>query len=137
MRNPFERILSHYIFTTKKPNWNLDITDGHLINTSDYFLQLNQHRQYFHRESIILIYFDDLKYKPAQVLHRVYEFLGITPTYYPRKFRAKKKTVKPLNLEWMLSAPALNKIINFLPSPLKGAGNHFVLKNSSPPDYRK
>ena len=92
IRNPFERIQSHFNFMRRNESWSLNIIDNHLINTCDYFLQLEQYKQYFPISSILILDFDDLKSNPSNILRNIYDFLGISHSYFPRRYGIKNQT---------------------------------------------
>ncbi|MCD6186536.1 MAG: sulfotransferase domain-containing protein [Desulfuromusa sp.] len=92
IRNPFDRISSHFNFMQKNKSWLLNITDTHLINTSNYFLQLEQYKRYFPLEDILILDFDELRDNPALVLKRTYGFLDLSHRYFPKKYKVKNIT---------------------------------------------
>ena len=86
MRNPFERIESHYNHgqavgwsTTKKSKDN--IIDRQLIEVSMYFKQITEYYQRFPAKNILLLDFEKLKNEPLNLLHQVSSFLNIKPNY--------------------------------------------------------
>jgi hypothetical protein len=83
IRNPIDRIVSHYNFLEGTKSWNLQITDDHLINTSNYFLQLEQYREFFPLEDIMVLDFDELRDDPKSLLRRIYGFLGLSLSHFP------------------------------------------------------
>ena len=50
VRNPLERIKSHYNFMKRDVLWNEKIDSPHLINTSSYYMQLEQYTKHFSKE---------------------------------------------------------------------------------------
>lgn len=77
VRNPFDRIVSHYNHSIVH-NRECDILDEHLINISDYFLQLEQYDAFFARENILIVDFDSLA-KPEITVNTIFNFLGLEP----------------------------------------------------------
>jgi hypothetical protein len=77
LRNPFDRIESHWNYMRNDPRWRLGIVDEHLVQTSDYFLQLEQYRRFFAREDILLLDFDVLRADPAAAMKHALGFLGL------------------------------------------------------------
>lgn len=92
IRNPFDRIASHFNFMQHDPSWKRNMADPHLIATSNYFLQLEQYRRYFDRRDFLILDFDELKENPAAVLRQVYMFLGLSEDYFPEEFRVMNAT---------------------------------------------
>jgi hypothetical protein len=92
VRNPFDRILSHYnhhrllTLLGLRRRW-LRLTSDHLVNVSDYFLQLEQYRRYFPKESILVLDFDELRGAPGRALTRVYDFLELAEIQVAARFR--------------------------------------------------
>lgn len=76
VRNPFDRIESHYNFMKKDLSWKNPITSDHLINVSNYQLQINQYLKYFKKEDILVLDFDELKNNPKNLLAKIYKFIG-------------------------------------------------------------
>lgn len=77
IRNPLERIRSHYNFMHEKNfSWNNKIDSPHLINTSSYYLQLQEYRKYFPVKDILILDFDDLKNDPKKTCQDVFQFIN-------------------------------------------------------------
>lgn len=77
VRNPFERIESHFNYMQKDLNWRDKITDDYLIHLSNYYLQLQEYLKYFPKSSILILDFENLKTNPIDTLNNVYTFLEI------------------------------------------------------------
>jgi hypothetical protein len=81
MRHPIERLVSHYIHL-----WSESLVSGdinlaidncpQLVNYSCYGRQLMPYLDAFGAGSVLPIFFDALKYQPAETLVRVGEFIG-------------------------------------------------------------
>lgn len=76
VRNPFDRIISHYNHKVRA-NDPCDILDKHLINTSDYYLQLEQYKPFFPAENIMVVDFDEFRNRTDVVVNKIFEFLGL------------------------------------------------------------
>jgi hypothetical protein len=50
-----------------------------LIDTSRYWLQIQQYRKYFGDDQILVLFFDELKKNPGEVLKQCFNFLGVDP----------------------------------------------------------
>lgn len=92
MRNPFDRIVSHFNFVQGGEKRTLDTRDGHLIHVSNYYLQLERYRKYFPVEDILLLDFDDLRETPRKVLGQVYDFLHL-PACFPQQYEIKNESL--------------------------------------------
>lgn len=138
IRNPYERIASHYNFMQKNETWRLDINDEHLINTSNYFLQLEQYRKYFPREDILILDFDELRDAPALILQKTYDFLGLTHDYFPAEYKAENPTPVQTQsrLEKRLKKLKFSALFGYVPGPLKQVGKSMLRKAAPPPKKR-
>jgi len=126
VRNPFDRIESHYNFMQKDESWGSDITEKHLINTSNYYLQLERYRRFFPAESILVLDFMELKKEPERLLDKTYCFLGISHEYLPEDFRVKNKTYVQSKFEQKLKKSLTGKLLHRLPQTLKDAGRNLL-----------
>ena len=86
MRNPIERIESHYTHghalgfpETQKPL--SEVIDSDLITTSQYAKQIAEYYKKFSADSILLLNFEDLKTNPLNQVKKVCQFLDIDPDY--------------------------------------------------------
>lgn len=121
IRNPFERIQSHYNFMLRDGKWLLDIVDNHLINTGDYFLQLEQYRRYFPISSILILDFDDLRSNPSSVLKDIYDFLGLSHSYFPDRYEVKNRTRPITRFEKSVRRSRIDQLFRPLPRAPKHA----------------
>ena len=119
IRNPFDRIESHYNFLRGQPYWNLGLLDPHLIQTSNYFLQLEQYRPHFSKESLLLLDFEQLANEPHGTLEAVYGFLNLPPTHFPSSYPVENKTVYYSHVEAFLRRPIVRRLARHLPPSLK------------------
>ncbi len=115
LRDPFERIESHYNAGRFNPEWNLSILDEHLVNVSNYYLQLQRFREYFPRERFLLLDFCELRNSPDDVLRRIYNFLKLDESFFKDPYDIKNKTI--ISTKWdiaykkLLRATGINRII--------------------------
>ncbi|CAN5182884.1 hypothetical protein BH23BAC3_BH23BAC3_08000 [soil metagenome] len=117
LRNPFDRIVSHYNFMQNKPHWNVSITDDYLISISNYYLQLNQFRPYFPSESFLILDFNEIKENPEKLLKTVYEFLGISKEI-DIKLEPKNTTRIHSDFEKKIRTSRISSLVRFVPQPL-------------------
>jgi hypothetical protein len=89
VRDPYSRIESDY-------NWSLDklwfrpgdaITSDRYVSISNYYVQLQQYREIFGRERILVLDFQELSREPGRLLERVSRFLGLERLDAPREPR--------------------------------------------------
>lgn len=86
MRNPIERIESHYTqgrkYQHKDTQKSLSEGINHeIIDTSKYAMQLDEYYKRFNHNDILLLNFDDLKSNPQLVTAKIFYFLGLDLGY--------------------------------------------------------
>lgn len=128
IRDPFARIESQYNMMAKNPNWPLHITDTLLLCMSNYYFQLEQYTRFFSADDILLLDFDTLKETPAQALQAVYDFLGLSATYFPEAYAVKNETKVKNTYEKKLDGLRRGGIFNVLPKPVRQAGKRWLQK---------
>jgi len=123
MRDPFERIESHYNSGRFNSEWNYSILDEHLINVSNYYMQLQRFRQFFPRNRFLLLDFGRMKTDPEEVLSRIYDFLHLDHTFFPAAYHRKNETVYINRFELiyrnLIRTAGINRIV---PESLKKLG---------------
>ena len=92
VRNPIDRISSHYKHMRKKNDWLLDITDEHLINTSKYYCQLQRYTEFFQRKNILVLDYDKFKANPKSTMITIYKFLQLNSKYLPEDYKIYNKS---------------------------------------------
>jgi hypothetical protein len=86
MRNPIDRIESHYIhgyiwkFEEAMKPLSQEI-NSEIIDTSRYAMQIEEYYKRFARDNILLLNFDDLKNDKPNLLKKVCEFLSVDSNY--------------------------------------------------------
>jgi len=140
VRDPFERILSHHGFARYQVDVGSDwsVVSDHMINVSNYYLQLRQYRKYFSKEQILIIDFDDVTSDPQSVLTKVFRFLDLPEMQIPKKFSAVNKTKTLSKFQMFLEHyPALRKPYLLLPQKVRDLGKKAFKKYSVPEDKRQ
>jgi hypothetical protein len=95
MRNPVDRIESHYNFAKyfvqkeDRPMEEAIKEQSEFIETSMYFKNISMYLEHFSKDQIFLIWFDDIKERPDELLERIYRFLGVDPTFRPEGMHKK------------------------------------------------
>ena len=94
VRDPVERIVSHYVHRTV--NWpemgSLEdaLDDAHvrewLVTPSYYWQQLEQYLRHFSEDRILVLDSDELRANRDGVLQRVFDFLGVDPSFRTPEF---------------------------------------------------
>ncbi len=95
MRSPVDRIESHYNFAkyfVQKEDRSMEQAvkeQPEFIETSMYFKNISMYLEHFSKEQIFLIWFEDIKDRPDELLARIYTFLGVDPTFRPERINKK------------------------------------------------
>ena len=79
VRNPFERIESHYNFMRQDPAWRFAITDPSLVQTSNYWRFADEFARAFGRENLLLLEYETLSRDPRAAVNAACGFLGLEP----------------------------------------------------------
>lgn len=132
LRNPYDRIISQYNFMKQISSWQHSIDDMHLIDISNYYKQLSRYTQYFERDKILILDFDDLKTNPMKILKKIYLFLGISNCYFPDKFKIVNATRVETKLEYKLRKLKMGVFLNLLPKALRCFARRHIKRISSP-----
>ena len=129
VRHPLERLESHYV-----QQWD----NGHrfpsfgeavrtwppLMNASRYWERVNDYREHYPDEQILVLFFEDFKIDPQAELRRCFEFLGVDSSFKvsdpstAKNTRADKRTDRVM-MRWIRKYPAYVKLSWALPRWLK------------------
>ena len=118
VRNPFDRICSHYNFMRKDLEWSNKITSDHLLSVSNYYLQLQQYEEYFSKSDFLIIDFDDLKRDYKTVIKSIYDFVEIKDYVFSEVDIQNNKT-KAVNREQLKLKNKLGGKFNFVPKSIR------------------
>lgn len=127
VRNPFDRIQSHYNFMQKDLKWKAEIISDHLINVSNYYLQLKQYEEYFDKKDFYIVDFDDLLNDYKSVMKNIYSFIG-TKNYVISENEIRNNITKPVNRNELKLKNKLGGKFNFLPRNLRKQGKIILNK---------
>ena len=92
LRDPVERIVSHYIHSYANGNENRSFakaildTDCEYLCRSKYYMQLEQFLNYYPESRILVITQEDLYSNRHKTLQKIFRFLGIDDTFSSSKF---------------------------------------------------
>ncbi len=113
VRNPIERIESHYNFMIKNgQSQRKQKPDSHAIDISRYFMQIGEYYKRFSSDDIIVLNFEELKVNPKQILEKIYIFLDIDPNFIGEEKLASKHTTADIKTQPKFIANT--KKINFI-----------------------
>lgn len=87
VRDPLERVRSHYQHSLlagrlEGPIYNQLHENSHIINVCKYYLQLSCYEEYFSKDNILVIKFEDLVDNPHEALRCICDFLGICSEFH-------------------------------------------------------
>jgi len=119
VRNPLERIRSHYNFMIKNINWDKEIDSPNLINTSKYFMQLQQYEKVFSISRIMVVDFDRLKDNPADLCDEIFQFIGAKNVKITIDKNAIKYKTPLVNKKYLFIKKKLISVKFLFPSFLK------------------
>lgn len=140
IRDPFVRTLSHYNHVRYKYDIGSDwsFLSDHIIDVSKYFLQLEQFRKYFPKESLLVLDFDDLKADPQGVLDKVYDFLNLPKIQISDDFSVHNKTTTLSKFQMFIKRrPYLRKPYLLFPQGIRSIGKKIFTKYSVPEESKK
>ena len=131
LRDPIERIISHYIQTYANGRENRTITEAltNLDNNiyvcySKYYMQLSQYLKYFPKANILIITMEYLSSHRQQTLQQVFRFLDVDDSFYSHKFsKIKHKSIynrRKNRFGVLLSRTPIMNIVKRLPFAIRG-----------------
>jgi len=141
LRDPIERILSHYMHSWASGTENRPLTEAledvessPYVSRSMYYRQLEQYLPYFPDSRILIIAAEALLHGDrGKTLEKVYSFLNLDSSFQSRKFafswhesRFKRKKT------WLgeyLERSSLKRRLQFLPFELRGAVDGLILRS--------
>jgi len=101
------------------------------IEACKYWTHLNNFRNYFDDQNILLLFFEDLKSDPAKVYYEMCRFLGITSqadkTIYEKKNTSEGKT---MDLSWVAYLKRSN-VLQIIAQSLKKFGLKITMPRES------
>jgi hypothetical protein len=91
LRHPVDRAYSSYgrlaaMAKKGEPNYDISFEDKlkvtpRLLNEGYYARHLKHYMEYFPREQILILFFEDMNKDPEGYLRAIYEFLGVDPNF--------------------------------------------------------
>ena len=116
VRNPIERIRSHYNFMKRDLSWKGQIDSPHLINTSKYYMQLQEYTKFFSQENILVVDFEQLKSNPIELCNKIFKFVGASELNIDIDKRIVKNKTKPTNRNQIKVIKKLEIFAKYSPS---------------------
>ncbi|MCK7589903.1 sulfotransferase domain-containing protein [Subsaxibacter sp. CAU 1640] len=118
VRNPFDRIESHYNYMQKDLGWKNTMTSDHLINISNYQLQLKEYLKFFKKADILVLDFDELRSDPEKTITKIHTFLESDHRFELTEKIQNNKT-KLVNKNEIRLKKQLNGKLKWIPKPIK------------------
>lgn len=93
IRNPVERIISHYLHNYIKGVENRPISEvllnfekNHYVDDSRYYFQLEQYLKHYSKDNILIIISEELKNNRKDTLEKVFRFLDVDDKFFTLDF---------------------------------------------------
>jgi hypothetical protein len=107
LRNPIEQVYSHYWHLARQNfhSWSansqtctfeqaLETYGERLLAPGRYFEHLTRWLEQFRRDQLLVVFYDDISARPADVLREVYGFLGVDTAFVPPSTNATGAAVR-------------------------------------------
>lgn len=134
VRNPFDRIESHFNYMNIKDDWDEAINSDHLLAISNYHMQLEEFMQVFSKDQFLVLDFDELNTDTKRVMGKLQSFLSLNSpiTIEQKKHSNKTQSLGPMGKK---IKSVLGVAIHYIPGPLrKGFKN--LLPEKTPPKVK-
>lgn len=118
VRNPIERIRSHYNFMKRDLSWKGRIDSPHLINTSKYYMQLEEYTKFFPKENILVVDFEQLKTNPIELCNKIFKFIGASESNIDIDKKNVKNKTKPTNRNLIKLTKKLEVFAKYSPTTI-------------------
>ncbi|MEM9346365.1 MAG: sulfotransferase domain-containing protein [Planctomycetota bacterium] len=129
LRHPIKRIESHWIEARRSgfpiAEFNEAVFADHedLVHTSCYWSELNQFREFYSDDKILIVFTEDLQEKPHEVLEQCFKFLDVDPAYRSENLGNKERPSSGAYIDrhWLSKLrrwPLVAFMIRFAPRPL-------------------
>lgn len=113
LRDPLKRIESHWVHMVGAGRWRgdfssalVDLDASPIVQTSRYWMQLEQYLAVFDREQIRVLSYEELARDPHAVVREVLEFIGLNPEFeHPligERIHDSERKMRPNRLGMML-----------------------------------
>jgi hypothetical protein len=127
VRNPLERIRSHYNYMRADLKWREKINSPHLINTSMYFKQLEQYEKIFSRRNLLVLEFEDLTNDPNTCCEKVFQFIGADKIQVEKEAVAQvRNRTRPTNRKQIAIKNNLGKYSSYFPPFIKNTARQML-----------
>ena len=121
VRNPFERIRSHYNFMQRDISWKHAIDSSYLLDISMYYKQLMEFKKVFPNKDILVLDFKNLTENPVAICTAVFNFINALPFTVSNALPNAKNETKDTNAVKAQLRAATSGIKKYTPEILKRA----------------
>ena len=86
LRNPIDRLYSHYLHAKLKglPSFEEIIRkEKDFVEQGFYYRYIKNYLEYFSKDRILVMIYEDMKKSPLSFIQRIYNFLGVDYNYTP------------------------------------------------------
>ena len=132
LRNPVERLYSHYMYTKSKGFYTLPETfeetvqrEKDFVGQGLYYKHLQNYLSYFRKDQMLIMIYEDIAEDPMAFLQEIYGFLGVEKVFIPSSV---KKTVNTAASKVL--AKKLSYIAGVLKETAIGRGAFRVLQKT-------
>ena len=100
LRQPVERIRSHYLFAKyfeRKENRSFEQAikeESQYIRMSKYHQTISLYLKHFPNEQIFIIWFEDIYLRPDELVREIFSFLGVDPSFKPKSIYKKSNPAR-------------------------------------------
>lgn len=102
LRNPVDRAYSQYQFSRRswiEKDFMQAIKDHpEIIERGMYAKHLNRFFEYFSREKVLILIYEDIEKNPVSFIQHIYRFLEVDDTFIPKAIYTRQNTGKSLVL---------------------------------------
>jgi len=135
VRNPFDRIESHFQHIRHLPCERAPL-DDHLLDTSDYMLQIEQYLRVFPERDLLVLDFDELAQRPQTAVSRVCRFLGMTPPPPRPRYEASNRTPYTRKLRERFEAGPAGRLAPLIPGRVLNGADRLLARIRPEPRRR-
>lgn len=126
VRDPFDRIESHFNYALNTPFRSPSITDSHLVELSNYYLQLKRFEMFLPNAKVHVIDFRQLVSQPSATLGRVCEFLDIASFAQSDALPHSNATDSPTRVETAYRDSMLSRFGRRMPASIRSAAKQIL-----------
>ena len=126
LRNPIERLYSHYLMEKSEGTIDYSFDDfiakkDEPIKTGFYYSQLLTFLKFFPEDKVLILIYEDIEKNPLEFIQKIYKFIGANSDFIPSGLNKKVyPTTKNRLFFPFFSQTNLEKVKNFLKNSSRG-----------------